>query len=888
MSKQRYADWFRALTGHAPRPWQAALAERSACEDLQLRIPTGFGKTLGVLAAWAWNRLVLGNQTWPRRLVWCLPMRVLVEQTVDVAQKALAAVSASSPGIPTPSVVALLGGADAGAWHLAPEAPAVLVGTQDMLLSRALNRGYGSGRARWPIDYGLLNQDALWVLDEVQLMDVGLCTSAQLQAFRQTLAPRALRPARSWWMSATLQPAWLESVDTSALLRATAKISIPAEAQTGALWDDVTKPLAVKEAAPEAWPELVAEQVLVHGKGKLTLVVVNTVRRAIDLHGKLRKALQGHVAPEEVRLVHSRFRPHERKQWREAFLNRDSVPAGGRVVVATQVVEAGVDLDACLLVSELAPWSSLVQRFGRAARGGGNARVVVLDPRLEDKKARPYEPRDLEGSRQALLQLSDVSPLAIERFERDLLAAEVAGPAAEGSTTAAPLTVSSLYPKASHPLLLEREWHELFDTTPDLTGADLDISRFIRSGDERDVQVFWDPVAEKAMPSPRAQPSRESLCSVPFLDAREWLCGKTGERLAAGKRAWVWDYLQGEWVVCSRSKIAPGRTLLVAADCGGYSVDTGWDPRSHNAVALVPPPVLSAQEQADAAQDVEELSHYAWKTIATHGHEAAVEVRKIGEGLGFVAELCDDLHRAARWHDLGKSHPAFQGWITSAARPDRTDLAKAPSDAWPARARYRMAGGETREGFRHELASALALFAVLQRHQPLHAALLGPWQEMLATLGPLPALASTAARPPTAEEQELLGLDAARFDRTAFLVLSHHGKVRASLHAAPADQEYVDRDGHGLPIRGVREGDLLPEVVLSPGGVPLPQSRLTLEPAVAGLSASTGRSWTERVQGLLRIHGPTSLALMEACLRAADVKASQLVTADALLTGEKP
>ena len=29
------------------------------------------------------------------------------------------------------------------------------------------------GGARWPLDFGLLNQDCLWVMDEVQLMDVG-------------------------------------------------------------------------------------------------------------------------------------------------------------------------------------------------------------------------------------------------------------------------------------------------------------------------------------------------------------------------------------------------------------------------------------------------------------------------------------------------------------------------------------------------------------------------------------------------------------------------------------------------------------------------------------------------------------------------------------------
>ena len=46
-----------------------------------------------------------------------------------------------------------------------------LIGTQDMLLSRALNRGYATGRARWPMEYGLLNHDCLWIMDEIQLMD---------------------------------------------------------------------------------------------------------------------------------------------------------------------------------------------------------------------------------------------------------------------------------------------------------------------------------------------------------------------------------------------------------------------------------------------------------------------------------------------------------------------------------------------------------------------------------------------------------------------------------------------------------------------------------------------------------------------------------------------
>jgi len=45
-----------------------------------------------------------------------------------------------------------------------------------------------------------------------------------------------------------------------------------------------------------------------------------------------------------------------------------------------------------------------------------------------------------------------------------------------------------------------------------------------------------------------------------------------------------------------------------------------------------------------------------------------------------------------------------------------------------------------------------------------------------------------------------------------------------------------------MPIRGVREGDVLPPVTLDPLAPPLPPLTLTLEPASLGLSAQTGRS----------------------------------------------
>lgn len=883
MSELSFDRWFATLTGHSsPRPWQTGLAEASTCRSRLIRIPTGLGKTKGVLAAWSYHRLHLMNDQWPRRLIWCLPMRVLVEQTEQVACQ----LAARIPGLSRDDVYVAMGGEDTSEWFLTPERPAIIIGTQDMLLSRALNRGYASARARWPIEFGQLNQDALWVMDEVQLMDVGLATSAQLQAFRDEDRSKSLRPCHSWWMSATLQPEWLRSIDTASRHTEWTLdpcIAAPTE-RKGALWD-VRKSLEVASIAPRDASgfakRILAEHANVpSGKfGKITLVVCNTVERACQTYDALRTA--GRTG--DLELVHSRFRPADREAWRERFLSRSACGSDAdRIIVATQVVEAGVDISAGCLISELAPWPSLVQRFGRCARYGGSGQVLVVERGRDESAAAPYQPEELESAWESLQGLAEsgVGITALEAYEEDL-----------------PHTARTrLYPYSPPHLLLRREFDELFDTTPDLTGADLDISRFIRSGDERDSQVFWIELAKEEKPPAKRRPHRRELCAVPFMKAREWLCGsetKTNRKpkLRGGVRAWVWDWIEGEWVEATRATLTPGRIVCVAASSGGYRIERGFDAESTEPVA---PPSLpevpqetQAMEQADAHQDGEELSFNAWKSIAMHAAEVAAAVNEIAQHLRLSHELQAALELAAYWHDWGKSHPAFQGAMRGVDRPPREDLAKGPEQAWRKTPDiYKFSDdSETRPGFRHELASALGLFSILQRYAPQHPALLGPWQEVLA---PMDRCHSAGESPPPATQliQRLLDSPADTFDLVVYLVASHHGKVRVALHAGPKDQDYYDRDGLGLPIRGIRESDRLPSIPLVLGQPAIPQVTLTLAPAAIGLSERTGISWQERCQGVMERFGPAGLAFLEAILRAADVRASRLRTNDPALLSE--
>jgi CRISPR-associated endonuclease/helicase Cas3 len=563
-----------------------------------------------------------------------------------------------------------------------------------------------------------------------------------------------------------------------------------------------------------------------------------------------------------------------------------------RIIVATQVVEAGVDITATTLVTELAPWSSLVQRFGRCARYAGSGTVIVVDRDCDERTAPPYSIEQLKAAKWAIdtlaAQQKDVGIASIEAFEHGLT---------DGQR-------EQLYPYHPKQLLLRREFDELFDTTPDLTGADIDVSPFIRTGDERDVSVFWldVPLPKKGEPAPvpskNRKPAREELCSVPFLAARDWLCGKATKekpapRLLPSRRAWIWDWIDGDWKGAERASLIPGTVVCVAADTGGYRDDRGFDPESKISVAVVGAPPETAQHEADDREDDEELSATAaYKTIASHNIEVGRIAAQIVKDL-VPKRLAELIELAGRWHDVGKAHPAFQAIIEKrGAYSTRVDLAKAPDGAWQTPCLYRSRDGEMRRGFRHELASCLALFAVLRRYEPTHAALLGPWAEVLALTGEGDVSAPVVEKSQATDlERQVLACAADEFDLLAYLVLSHHGKVRVALHAGPKDQEYIARDERGLPIRGIREGDVLPALSID-GVTTLPSLSLTLAPAALGLSPVTGRSWRDRTAALLRAHGPGALAWLEALFVAADRRASKLTTPDPLLVdgagGERP
>jgi len=783
IAQTNFSKWFNSVTGDPPFPYQERLATAPNLPDI-LNVPTGAGKTAAAMLSWVWRRCEADKpvrKETPRRLVYCLPMRTLVEQTHAEAKLWLQKANLDKQV----DLYLLMGGALKARWETNPDKDSILIGTQDQLISRALNRGYGMSRYSWPIPFALLNADCLWVMDEVQLMGAALRTTAQLQGFRETFGTYG--PTKSLWMSATLDSESLQTVDYQPDLSNAHQLSnedrthqtLQPRLQARKKLIRADTVLSSKEDTYAQ--ELAREVAQVHVSGSLTIVICNRVSRAQAIYRALKQCTK-----HELLLIHSRFRPKERRELNKMLQDRKL----SGILVATQAIEAGVDISAHTLFTELAPWSSLVQRFGRCNRRGEflEASAYWVDIGLTQKgTASPYEAEELETARSCLNDLPepDVGPESLQLVE---------APKQEAV---------GLIPRRDDLL-------QLFDTSSDLAGHDIDVSPFIRVTEDIDIAIAWRKLLGNLPPSNMGTLQQDELCRVSLRGARDFLAKLKQQN----RKAWLWDGLRGEWI--EARNIYPGLSLLVDCTHGGYSQELGFTGEtSPDEVEVVLVEVDLSEPDQDNADPLMNVGQYI--TLLKHSQDVADEVRELCSNLpefGLPIDLVELLERAGRWHDLGKAHEAFQEMLVR-GRPDKLE-----GGPW-AKSDQKTQVRQVRRGFRHELVSALV---ALQQGEPF-----------LLT----------------------------------YLVAAHHGKVRMTIQPRPTEQPPSGVERYAL---GVWQGDEVPAVNLG-NNLEIPPQRISLECMELG-EGEQGESWTARTIALLEEYGPFKLAFLETIIRLADWRAS--------------
>ena len=670
-----FAEMMMMATGQVPYPYQERIAAHGLPE--LLAVPTGTGKTAATVLPWLWRRRFHPDRDirsgTPRWLVFCLPMRVLTEQVEGDVRSWLASLGLLD-GSDAVGVHVMMGGRDRvdDRLRLEPERDAVVIGTLDMLISRALNRGYGASRFAWPIDFGLLHNGCHWVFDEVQLMGPALATSRQLAGLRQTFGT-AIATA-STWMSATVDLDAMITVDNPTV---TSTTELGDDDRSGPLASrlDARKVVRRVELDPKHPGTSVAAAIVEHHTpGTLSVAVFNTVRAARDVHSEVTL-----LRPDaEVVLLHSRFRPPERRAQVGKCLAELDPRGPGRIVVSTQVLEAGVNLSATVLFTEVAPWPSIVQRAGRCNRDGTATSATLLWG--APARPEPYMAEDLAAAEASLVELEGEAVTAVTLRARQVPAH-----------------------RPVYAILRRRDLLGLFDTAPDLSGNDIDVAPFIRVSDDLDVLVAWRSLGGTGPPPREVMPTADELCPVPV--GREF-------REAIRDRGWHFDHLAGAWSRLDPRRARPGMVVLLDAARGGYRLDVGWDPSSDEPVPLHPSPAETALMGPDEAIGDDPVTFSTARWIALRQHLADVEkmTAELAERLGplnLAPAAIEAAVVAGRLHDIGKAHPVFQGTMARCA--DEADRAsRVAGGPWaksggPNRARHE------RRFFRHELASALAL-----------------------------------------------------------------------------------------------------------------------------------------------------------------------------------
>nr|BBH92010.1 CRISPR-associated helicase/endonuclease Cas3 [Thermogemmatispora argillosa] len=377
-----------------------------------LVIPTGGGKTLAALLPFL-QSCAFNDGTLPSKALYVTPMRVLAAQFMGTCRQLLE--EELNPLLIEPlrqryaQFDRPLLSLQTGESPDDPQFESLITAcTIDQLLASALGVPYSVDGARANINVGLL-ASAYLILDEPHLYPLNRQGQSCFGALTTTIELlRQLKDlTRFIFMSATLSRPLVEQL--AHMVEAEVIEASDAELETLArgrqrVFRRVAEPLS-------------AEQVLEHHQ-RCSLVVCNRVERAQELYLQLDELIQARGQPIRLQLLHSRFSDEDRRRQGEE-LQRLLGPAAwdeksGRyrgenvIVVATQVVEVGLDISVETLHSELSPANSLIQRAGRCARFPYQQGQVFIYPLPVDDQGQPqtlpYEPAPCQRTWEALAE----------------------------------------------------------------------------------------------------------------------------------------------------------------------------------------------------------------------------------------------------------------------------------------------------------------------------------------------------------------------------------------------------------------------------------------------------------------------------------------------------
>ncbi len=527
-----FPAFFRELwgTGCEPFPWQHEFARRLCAGKAPdyVAVPTGSGKTAcldaAVFALARQAALPLAERMQGRRIFFIVNRRVIVDEAYERAgmlcKKLREAASESVVGRVAAALRKLCGEIGAApltraqlrggiyrdrSWAGSLLQPMLICSTVDQAGSRLLFRGYGVSPQAWPIQAALVAQDSLLIIDEAHISRPFIQTLEWVKRYRlhQPAGCETVRlPFQLIQLTAT-PPAGTQADQKLTLtandhehpvLKARLRAAKPARL--------IVEPKGKGKAREEQMAKRLteeAEKILAENHPRSIAIMVNRVGTARSIAAKLQEAHPGRVT-----LLIGRMRQFDREAATKEIQDRlktgatpSSPQSGPFIVVSTQCLEVGADLDFDALVTEAASLDALRQRFGRLNRGGRAiaARSVIVLPGDQDlpveklDEAAPCDPIYGNAIPRTWRWLSLLAQDGVVDFGINAMTGAVDALRHAGTDAA---LAAMLSPTADAPVLLPAYLDCWVQTNP-APAVEPDIALFLH-GPQRemaDVQVCW-------------------------------------------------------------------------------------------------------------------------------------------------------------------------------------------------------------------------------------------------------------------------------------------------------------------------------------------------------------------------------------------------------------
>jgi CRISPR-associated endonuclease/helicase Cas3 len=335
-----------------------------------LQAPTGAGKTRAALFPFLYGWRNPDPTALPRQCVYVIPLRVLADQ-FSAEYSPRVAEYARTHTLPMAGEVRVQTGALAEDPRFEGD---LTFTTVDQFLSSFLTIPYSLGNRSANLNAGALIGSYL-VFDEFHLFPVdkhgqgALATTVHVLQMLKGITPFLLMTAT---FSRTMLDHLCRELDAEAVTLTQAEVAaIPSQQGKQRRYRYVSQPLTA---------DAVANDLLQHQRQR-AIAVCNTVDCARQLATDLKA--DDRLAGVRIELLHSQFYPSDRAAKeedirREFGEERNRRQWGPTILVATQVIEVGLNITCDALHTELAPASAIVQRAGRCARFVADKYGLVL------------------------------------------------------------------------------------------------------------------------------------------------------------------------------------------------------------------------------------------------------------------------------------------------------------------------------------------------------------------------------------------------------------------------------------------------------------------------------------------------------------------------------